>query len=92
MTSFFRRLFNRGEADWAETRELASDYLENDLGPRRRAAVQSHLDKCGPSRAFVEALSATIGLLGRLPRVSVPASFRQTIMNRIKTNDPGESG
>ena len=92
MTSFFRGLFNRGEADCAETRELASDYLEDDLAPRRRATIQSHLDKCGPCRAFVEALSATIGLLGRLPRVSVPASFRQTIMNRIKTNDPGESG
>ena len=92
MTSFFRRLFNRGEADCAETRELASDYLEDDLAPRRRAAVQSHLDKCGPCRAFVEALSTTIGLLGRLSRVPVPASFRQTVANRIKTNDPGESG
>jgi predicted anti-sigma-YlaC factor YlaD len=92
MTCFFRRLFNRGEADCAETRELASDYLEDDLAPRRQAAVQSHLDKCGPCRAFVEALSTTIGLLGRLPRVSVPASFRQTVMNRTKTNDPGESG
>ncbi len=92
MTSFFRRLFNRGEADCAETRELASDYLEDDLAPRRRVAVQSHLDKCGPCRAFVEALSTTIGLLGRLPRASVPASFRQTVLNRIKTNDLGESG
>ncbi len=92
MTSFFRRLFNRGEADCAETRELASDYLEDDLATRRRVAVQSHLDKCGPCRAFVEALSTTIGLLGRLPRASVPASFRQTVLNRIKTNDLGESG
>ena len=92
MTSFFRRLFNRGEADCAETRELASDYLEDDLAPRRRVAVQSHLDKCGPCRAFVEALSTTIGLLGRLPRASVSASFRQTVLNRIKTNDLGESG
>ncbi len=92
MTSFFRRLFNRGEADCIETRDLASDYLEDDLAPRRRAAVQSHLDKCGPCRAFLEALSTTIGLLARLPRVSAPASFRQTVMERIKTNDPGESG
>ena len=92
MIKFFRRLFTRGEADCAETRELASDYLEHDLAPRMRAAVQFHLDKCGPCRAFVETLSATIGLLGRLPRVSVPASFHQTVMDRIKTNDPGESG
>ena len=92
MTSFFRRLFNRGEADCAESRELASDYLEDALAPRKLAAVQFHLDKCGPCRAFVEALSTTIGLLGRLPRVSAPASFRQTVMNRIKTNDPRGSG
>ncbi len=92
MTNFFRRLFNRGEADCIETRELASDYLEDDLASSRRAAVQSHLDKCGPCRAFVEALSTTIGLLSRLPQVLVPASFQQTVMNRIKTNDPGEFG
>jgi len=91
MTSFFRRLFNRGEADCAETRELASDYLDDDLAPRKRSRVQFHLDQCGPCRAFVAALSTTIGLLGRLPRVPVPASFQQTVMNRIKTNDPGES-
>ncbi len=92
MTSFFRRLFNRGEADCAETRELASDYLEDALASRKQAAVRFHLDKCGPCRAFVEALSTTIGLLGRLPRVSAPTSFRQAVMNRIKTNDPRESG
>ena len=91
MTSFFRRLFIRGEADCPETRELASDYLEDGLAPRRRVAVQTHLDKCPPCRAFVEALSTTIGLLGRLPRVSAPASFRRTVMNRIKPNDPGDS-
>ena len=92
MVSFFRRLFNRGEADCAETRELASDYLDDDLAPRRRSAIQRHLDKCGPCRAFVEALSTTIGLLGRLPQVSAPASFRQTVMERIRANDPGEPG
>ena len=91
MTNFFRRLFNRGEADCTETRELASDYLEDDLASSRRAAVQTHLDKCGPCRAFVEALSTTIGLLGRLPQVSVPGSFRQSVMNRIKTDDPRKS-
>ena len=88
MISFLKRLFHRGEPDCTETRELASDYLEGDLAPSRRAAIQSHLDKCGPCRAFVETLSTTIGLLARLPRVSVPASFRQTVMNRAKTNDP----
>jgi predicted anti-sigma-YlaC factor YlaD len=92
MNNFFRRLFNRREADCAETRELASDYLEDDLAPRKRAAIQFHLDKCGPCRAFVEALSTTISLLARLPRVAAPASFQQTVMERIKTNDPGESG
>ena len=90
MTSFFRRLFKRGEADCAKSRELASDYLDDDLAPRRRVAVQLHLDKCGPCRAFVEALATTIGLLGRLPPVPVPASFHQTVMNRVRTNDPGK--
>ena len=91
MTSFFKRLFNRGEADCAETRALASDYLEDDLTPKKRAGVQFHLDQCGPCRAFVEALSATIAILGRLPRVTAPASFPQTVMNRIRTKDPGDS-
>ena len=92
MISFLKRLFNRGEADCAETRELASDYLEDDLAPRKRAGVQFHLDRCGPCRAFVEALSATIALLGRLPPVPAPASFQQNVMSRIRADDPGESG
>ena len=91
MISFLKRMFHRGEADCIETRELSSDYLEDDLAPGRRAAVQFHLDKCGPCRAFVETLATTIGVLGRLPRISVPASFRQSVMNRVKTNDHRDS-
>lgn len=66
-----RRIFRRGDVDCRDTRELGSDYLDDDLDPPKRSAVQAHLDKCVPWRAFIDGLSATIGVLSRFPRASV---------------------
>ncbi len=77
--------------DCAEIRKSSSDYLEEDLPPQKLAGVQAHLSKCGPCRAFVETLSSTISLLTRIPRVSPPASFKQSIIDRAKREGRGGS-
>ncbi len=84
MTRMFRRIFSRGEVDCRDTRELGSDYLEDDLPPQKRSAIQGHLDKCGPCRAFVDGLSLTIGVLSRLPRSAPSQSFKQSVLDRTK--------
>ncbi|MDA0733274.1 MAG: zf-HC2 domain-containing protein [Chloroflexi bacterium] len=84
MNRMLRRMFRRGDFDCRDTRELGSDYLEDGLAPQKRSAIQSHLDKCGPCRAFIDSLSATIGILARLPRATPPASFKQSVLDRTR--------
>ena len=91
MGRMLRRIFNRGEPDCQEVRELGSDFLEEGLSRQKRSAIQAHLDKCGPCRAFVETLSATIGLLARLPQTSPPQSFKHDILERIRQEEQGRS-
>ena len=78
------KLFRRQDVDCKETRRLSSDYLEENLTPSKFAAIRTHLSNCGPCRAFVDTLGATIGILSRLSPVSAPASFKQSLMERIK--------
>ena len=62
-----RRIFRRGDVDCRDTWELGSGYLDDDLTPQKRSAVQAHLDKCGPCRAFIDGLLASFpGFLGVL--------------------------
>jgi hypothetical protein len=84
--NFFKNIFG-GEPGCAEVREASSEFLEADLPPPRMATFQAHLNKCGPCLAFVETLSATIGMLTRLPRVSAPPSFKQSIIERTRQED-----
>lgn len=84
MLSIFRRIFKGGELDCEDVRQMSSDYIEDQLPPTKLASVQQHLSGCGPCRAFVETLTTTIGLLGRLPRVSVPPSFKENLNSKIR--------
>ena len=82
-----RRIFRRGDVDCRDTWELGSGYLDDDLTPQKRSAVQAHLDKCGPCRAFIDGLLATIGVLSRFPKGSPTPSFRQSILDRTREED-----
>ena len=84
MLGVFGRLFNRGEVDCDDVQRMSSDYIEEQLPPKKLASVQNHLAGCGPCRAFVETLTTTIGLLARLPRVSLPPSFKNDLYEKIR--------
>ncbi len=84
MLGVFSRLFKRGEVDCDDVQRLSSDYIEEQLPPKKLASVQSHLAGCAPCRAFVDTLTTTIGLLARLPRVSAPPSFKKDLNDKIR--------
>lgn len=84
MIGLLNKLFHRDEVDCKEVRNLSSDYLEEDLDPPKRSAIQTHLSNCGPCRAFVDTLATTIGILSRFPKVSAPSTLRESVMARIK--------
>jgi predicted anti-sigma-YlaC factor YlaD len=89
VTRMLKRIFSRHYVDCRETRVSGSDYLEDDLSPRKRSAIRAHLDRCGPCRAFIEGLSSTIGVLARLPRTAPPPAFKQGILDRARAADRG---
>ena len=84
MVSVIAKLFGRGEIDCGEVRRLSSDYIEQQLPPNKSNEVKVHLAGCGPCRAFVETLASTIDLITRLPRISAPAGFKRSILERIQ--------
>ena len=84
MIGLLKKIFHRDGDDCEEVRKLSSDYLDEDLAPTKRSVIQAHLSNCGPCRAFVDTLASTIGLLSRIPKVSAPSAFHDSVMDRIK--------
>ncbi len=84
MFSTIKRMFRRDDVDCNEVRRLSSDYLEEDLPVAKQSVIQSHIANCGPCRAFIDTLASTIGILSKLPRVAVPASLKQSILERTR--------
>jgi anti-sigma factor RsiW len=52
--------------------ELASDYLDDALSPRRRRAVDRHLATCANCPTYIAQLRTTVQLLGVLRLSDVP--------------------
>ena len=84
MIGLIAKIIRRGEVDCGEVRRLSSDYIEQQLPPKKFAEVQAHLSGCGPCRAFVDTLASTIELITRLPRVTTPSNLKQSILERIR--------
>ncbi len=78
-----KRYFRKGEFDCGDVADHSSAYIDNDLKQDKRSALQAHLSKCGPCRAFVDTLSSTIGALGRLPGVNAPSALKQSLLDRM---------
>ncbi len=78
------KILHPNEVDCIDTRQLSSDYLEENLPPKKLAAIQNHLSSCRPCRAFVDTLASTIGILSRFPRATAPSSFKQSLMDKIR--------
>ena len=60
-----------------------SAYIEDDLRLVKRSAFQARLRKCRTYQAFVEALSSTIGALGKLRGISAPSVLKQSLLDRM---------
>ena len=58
-----------------DARELLSSLLDDALGPAERAALEAHVAACADCGRELEALRATVALLGRLPAAHAPAGF-----------------
>jgi len=58
---------------WVE--ERLSEYVDNRLLPRERAAIEQHLAECAACRASLESLRWTIALVKQAPAPALPRTF-----------------
>ncbi|MFQ5861314.1 MAG: anti-sigma factor family protein [Dehalococcoidia bacterium] len=82
----FLRREPKGELECQDVRELASDYLEEELSPTLVQRFASHLERCCPCRAFVQGLRSTVELLRTMPAKEPPPSFRSKLQDRLRSD------
>lgn len=75
MFELLKRLFDRRRGRFLRT---LSDYIDGDLEPGARAALEEDLAGCPDRAEELESLRATVSMLRRMPDVEAPRSFRLT--------------
>lgn len=76
-----RRLSFRLDHRWVPRH--ASQYLDGELAPARRARLQRHLDECPECRALLRELAALVSALGTL-RDDQGAPVAKTIFSSLR--------
>ena len=77
-------IFRRRDLDCGQVRELASAYLDDEVGGQVRGRIAAHLGRCSLCKAFVDTLRATVSLLGSFERAEPPPSLSSTVRARIR--------
>ena len=68
-----KRFFDRGHGRFLG---MLSDYIDGELEPGPRAALEGHLAGCPSCTEELESLRSTVLMLQRMPEVEAPRSFR----------------
>jgi anti-sigma factor RsiW len=66
-----------------------SAYLDGELPPEQKAAVEHHLSTCIQCRTSLERFRRTLGSLGRLKQAAAPTSFLAAIQQQIHSRSRG---
>jgi len=77
-------LLTRRPLSCQELVELLTEYLEGALPPRRQRAVAAHLVKCADCAAYLEQMSVTIALTGRLREDDVEPAAMDELMELFR--------
>ena len=64
--------------------EMVTDYLEGDLDPAARAAVEQHLAHCGHCTGYVEQVRRMLELTATQNPVDVPADLLDDLTARYR--------
>ena len=66
-----------------ECQATLSLYLEGELSPQEREAVEKHLSGCSTCSAEVEGIRQMVSQLKALPKPPVPPGFRQSVWEKV---------
>lgn len=87
MIELLKRLFDRGHGRFLG---MLSDFIDGELDPGARAALEEHLAACPACSEELESLRATVLMLRRMPEVEAPRSFRLAPTSVAETPPPPE--
>ena len=79
--------FLGGKGAHADFRDIASDYVDGDVGGDALQKADGHLGMCGPCRAFLQTLRATVSLLKSMPERKAPATLKSDILKAVSRKD-----
>ena len=69
-----------------------SDYLEDDLDPALKRAMEGHLAQCRPCRAVLEGATNVVALYGDENMFSLPVGFHSRLRRRLADRVEGQRG
>ncbi len=79
----------RHPTDWERQREQLSAYLDGELSPAERAALERHLPTCAQCQTELAALRRVRATLAALPSPALPRSFALPRSVALPTGAPG---
>ncbi|MEW6356070.1 MAG: zf-HC2 domain-containing protein [Planctomycetota bacterium] len=72
-----------------EAIDLLSEYIDDELDVEQREAVEFHVAGCANCRRELDALKATVKLVGSLSRVTAPATLADNVSQTLAEEDRG---
>ena len=73
--------------------QIASDFLDGDMGPEMLWKFNYHAERCNGCSAFLASLRATISVLNSLPSLEAPQELKQRIREQsLRGNNDAQSG
>lgn len=72
--------------------DLLSSYLDGELGPDERAAVEAHIGRCSSCREELDLLRLTLDALRDMPQLEAPSGFAEAVMGQVEAEAPAGSG
>ena len=64
--------------------ERVTDYLEGDLDPQARLAVEQHLARCGDCAGYVEQVRRMLALTAGAVPEAVPEAMLKVLLHRYR--------
>jgi hypothetical protein len=74
-----------------EVRELLSSYIDGELDPNIRDALERHIKSCRECEAELAGLRHTVDMLKSLEEVEVPETFRSSLMEKVREAMPARA-
>ena len=72
------------ELDCTDVQDLASDYVDEEMGESIVVKMRRHLSDCAPCQSFMTSFANTIRALQSMPKGKAPDGVRERILKQTQ--------